>query len=86
MMYTNCVHRTQILLEERQYAALKARGRREAKGLSELIRLAVDRLLGEEAPRKRKKSGLEAMCGIFSDPGGPTTTDHDEILYGKDPA
>ena len=74
-----------MLLEERQYAALKARGRREAKGLSELIRLAVDRLLGEDAPRKSGKSGLNAICGIISDPGGPTGADHDEVIYG-DPA
>ena len=71
-----------MLLEERQYAALKAWGRRSCKGLSELIRLAVDRFLGAEAPAKRKSSGLLAIRGIALDPGGPAGADHDEFLYG----
>lgn len=81
MMYNNCMHRTQVLLEDRQYAALKVWGRRMDKGLSELIRLAVDRLLGTPA---RGKGGLRlsGIRGIGSDPGGPSGRDHDVLLYG----
>jgi hypothetical protein len=83
MMYNLCMHRTQILLEERQYAALKAWARRVDKGLSELIRLAVDRLLGEEV---RSRGGrLRSIRGIAADPRGPSGRDHDELLYGGRP-
>ncbi len=83
MMYNIDVmmHRTQILLKERQYAALKAWSKRVDKSLSEVLRMAVDRFLGVE-----KASGaarLSDVCGIFSDPGGHSGRDHDKILYGR---
>ncbi|MBI3554261.1 MAG: hypothetical protein HY077_17320 [Elusimicrobia bacterium] len=77
------MHRTQVLLEERQFAALKARARREAKGLSELIRLAVDRLLGGGTETSGKKSGLRSICGIGRAVSGPSGADHDEAIYGE---
>ena len=79
-MYNNIVHRTQILLEERQYAALKALARRGGRSLSEIIRTAVDEMLGERAPTHRK--GLARICAIAGDPGGPSGKDHDALLYG----
>ena len=84
MMYNIDVmmHRTQILLKERQYAALKAWSKRVDKSLSEVLRMAVDRFLGAE----KKSSGAASLsdaCGIFSDPGGLSGRDHDKILYGR---
>lgn len=78
-MYTNIVHRTQILLEERQYAALKALARRAGRSLSEIIRTAVDEMLGERPLTHRK--GLARICAIASDPDGPAGRDHDALLY-----
>lgn len=81
MMYNNGMHRTQVLLEDRQYAALRTWARRADMGLSEMIRLAVERLLGSE-----KKAGpsrrLKDICAIRSDSGGPSGGEHDKILYG----
>lgn len=81
MMYNYVMHRTQILLEERQYAALKSWGKRADKSLSEVIRTAVDRLLEAEKPKRRGASKLKALCGKFSDPG-LSGRDHDRVLYG----
>ena len=75
------MHRTQIQLEDRQYEALKARARKEAKSLSELIRLAVDGLLGRTRAAKGQRT-LDAIRGIAADPGGPAGRDHDALLYG----
>lgn len=79
-MYTNVVHRTQILLEERQYAALKALARRAGRSLSEIIRSAVDEMLGERPLTHRK--GLSRICALARDPNGPSGKDHDAQLYG----
>ena len=75
------MHRTQLLLKEDQYEALKARARKEDKSISELLRRAVDLLLGWQK-RPRKKRRLSDICGIINDPGGPSGRDHDEVLYG----
>src|SRR5262249_3548444 len=83
MMYNYDMHRTQVLLEERQYAALRAWARRWDQGISEIIRLAVDRFLGTKMKRKAKSPGLNAICGIGTDPGGPSGREHDQFLYGE---
>jgi len=75
------MHRTQVLLKERQYAALKSLARREGKGLGELVRLAVDRLLGTADQEGRMR--LKALCGIGRDPGGPCGREHDRLLCGS---
>lgn len=83
MLYTNDVRRTQVLLEDRQHRALLSLSRRTGCGISELIRGAIDRLLGGEriAAPSRKLSDIRA---IARDPGGPLAADHDRALYGKD--
>lgn len=83
MLYTNDVRRTQVLLEDRQHRALLSLSRRTGRGISELIRGAVDRLIGGEktAVPSRKLSDIRALA---RDPGGPSAADHDRALYGKD--
>lgn len=82
MLYTNDVRRTQVLLEDSQHRALLSLSRRTGRGLSELIRGAIDRLLGGEktATPSRKLSDIRALA---RDPGGPLARDHDRALYGK---
>lgn len=82
MLYTIDVRRTQVLLEESQHRALHSLSRRTGRGISELIRGAVDRLLGGEraAAPSRKLSDIRA---IARDPGGPSGAEHDRALYGK---
>jgi hypothetical protein len=80
-MYTYEVRRTQILLEESQHRALGALSRRTGRGVSALIREAVDRMLGEgKASAKRRLSDIRALG---RDPGGPAASDHDRLLYGN---
>jgi len=80
-MYTNIVIRTQILFEDAQHRALVALSRRTGKGVSALVRGAVDRLLtGETAKTPSRR--LSDMRGLGSDPGGPSAADHDRLLYG----
>lgn len=82
MLYTNDVRRTQVLLEDRQHRALLSLSRRTGRGISELIRRAIDRLIGGEkdAAPSRKLSDIRALA---RDPGGPRASEHDRALYGK---
>ena len=73
------MHRTQILLEDRQYAELKAWARRSDKKLSELVRIAVDRLLGR--PLGKSGASLKAIRALARDPKGVAGRDHDAFLY-----
>jgi hypothetical protein len=83
MLYTNEVRRTQILLEESQHRALLSLSRRTGRGISDLIRGAIDKLLGGEksGAGSRKLADIRA---IARDPEGPQSSDHDRALYGKD--
>lgn len=71
-------HRTQILLEPWQHAALKALAQREGISISDLVR----RLL---APRLRpgsRRKPLRSIAGIGRDRHA-TGRDHDRWLYGS---
>ena len=84
MVYTSEVKRAQVLIEDRQYRALISLSRRTGKGLSRLVRDAIDRMIrpaSERAPRHR----LRDIRGIGRDPGGPSAGEHDRILYGDRP-
>ncbi len=74
------MHRTQVLLKEDQYRALRARARREGKSLSELIRAAVSEWLRE--PRTNRRASLLDIRALGKDPDGPAARDHDAFLYG----
>lgn len=83
MMYVEDfkVHRTQVLLKEDQYLALKARARRQGTSLSQLIRAAVDEWLGE--PADTASASILEIRALASDPQGPSARDHDAFLYGR---
>jgi uncharacterized protein (UPF0261 family) len=81
MMYTIVVHRTQILLKDEQHRALAAMSRRTGRGLSSLVRDAVDAMLGggKTAAATRRLSDIRALG---RDPKGPPASEHDRLLYG----
>lgn len=79
-MYLYCMHRTQIQLEDWQYETLKERSRKEYKSLSQLIRYAVDLLIGHKAKSQQRRQ-LSDICGIATDNKGRTARDHDKYLY-----
>jgi len=70
------MHRTQVLLDDWQYAALKARAEQEGKSLSALLREILTLQLG---PRKGK---LALMEGVAEGPPD-LAADHDRYLYGE---
>ena len=76
------MHRTQIILDDAQYVALREKARRSGKSMGQLIRelLALELEPGAK-PRKGRASGLAKMTGILRDPafGGE---EHDDVLYG----
>lgn len=80
MMYTIDVHRTQILLEDAQHRALAALSRRTGRGMSALIRQAVDRMLDGGKPRAPRR--LSDIRALGRDPRGPAAAEHDRLLYG----
>ena len=81
MLYTNDMRRTQILLEDAQHRSLVSLSRRTGRGVSALIRAAIDRLIGGEAPASSKRR-LADIRALGRDPKGPASSDHDRVIYG----
>lgn len=46
------MHRTQVLLERRQYERLKAESERTGRSIGALIRQAIDERFGEKSPEE----------------------------------
>lgn len=82
MVYDHAMRRTQILMEEDQYQALKAWARGTDRSLSDLVRMAIDRVMGERTPRTQRYR-IENLCGFVRGSGGMAGRDHDRVLYGK---
>jgi hypothetical protein len=72
------MHRTQLMLEEWQYEALRQRAETSGKSISALVREILATHLAARPGAKR----LELMEGVAE---GPTdlARDHDRELYGK---
>ena len=77
-MYCACMHRTQLLLDDWQYEALRSRAEREGRSLSALVREILGASLTAPSPAARE--GIDAIAGIGED----ATADgkhHDRYLY-----
>jgi len=72
-------HRTQILLEDWQYGALKNRAESEGASISDIVRRL---LTAQLRPKSARRKGLQAIAGIGKDPHA-TGKDHDRWLYGQ---
>ena len=72
-------HRTQILLEDWQYGALKNLAERAGVSISEMVRRLITRRL---RPSRSRRGGLQAIAGIGRDPKA-SGKDHDRWLYGE---
>ena len=72
------MHRTQLLLEDWQYEALRGRAEREGRSLSALVRDILGASLTASSPAVRK--GLDAIAGIGED-AAAHGEDHDRHLY-----
>jgi plasmid stability protein len=73
------MHRTQLILEDWQYQALRARAEQEGRSLSDLVREILRDALTEPPRRKDRLSGIEGV-------GEDQTTygrEHDRFLYGE---
>jgi hypothetical protein len=73
------MHRTQILLDEAQYAFLLERSRMEKVGLSGLLR----RLVAEAMAETDRDDALARLAGIGEGDGAPEGREHDRFLYGE---
>lgn len=74
------MHRTQIILEDWQYQALRARAEKENRSISDLVREILRQVLAQPA---RGKGRLEEIEGVGEDPAA-YGRDHDRFLYGGD--
>ncbi len=75
------MHRTQIILDDAQYVALREKARRTGKSMGQLIReLIAQQLEAGPKPRRGKASGLAKLTGILKDLGFGGE-EHDEVLY-----
>lgn len=73
------MQRTQILLDDWQYEALKARAQREGRSMSELLRQILDAHLGKSRTRTPRLADIRALGKDRTARG----RDHDRFLYGK---
>ena len=73
------MQRTQILLDDWQYEALKARAQREGRSMSELLRRILDAHLGKSSARTLRLADIRAVGEDRTARG----RDHDRFLYGK---
>lgn len=73
------MQRTQILLDDWQYEALKARAQREGRSMSELLRQMLDAHLAKSAPRTPRLADIRAIGEDRTSRG----RNHDRFLYGK---
>jgi plasmid stability protein len=75
------MHRTQIMLEDDQYQALREHARRAGRSMGDLIReMLTAGLSGPASSRKTRR--LAAVRGLFHQPG-VRGRDHDRYLYGR---
>lgn len=74
------MHRTQIILEEWQYQALRARAEQENRSISDLVRDILRQTLAQPP---RETSRLEEIEGVGEDPAS-YGRDHDRFLYGRE--
>jgi hypothetical protein len=72
------VHRTQLLIEDWQYDALRLRAERRSISISELVR----EILSEYLAAKERPVGVYRLEGLGSD-GSSSAREHDSFLYGK---
>lgn len=72
------MHRTQLLIEQWQYEALRGRAEREGRSLSALVRDILESSLTPSHPSARK--GICVMDGIGED-AAAHGEHHDKYLY-----
>jgi len=77
------MHRTQIMLEQRQYEALRERAKQDGKSMGQLIRELLDVALAAASSPTRGRRRLQAAKGMFHEPK-VHGRDHDRYLYGAD--
>ena len=73
------MQRTQIMLDDWQYEALKAQAERQGRSMSELLREMLDASLRKQPS---PGPGLDDIRGIGAD-SKSSGRRHDESLYGK---
>ena len=73
------MQRTQLLLDNWQYQALKARAQREGRSMSELLRQILDVQFGRSGPQAQR---LDTIRGVGNDRVA-RGREHDRFLYGK---
>ena len=80
MMYNVAMHRTQIILEDWQYQALKSLSEKNGASLAAELRSILTHHL--RARRKSARARLRAIEGLGED-AKSSGRDHDRFLYGN---
>lgn len=60
-------HRTQITLEDEQYALLRAESQRTGLGLAELVRRALNATYGSGGSQAGRKNRIDTAFGLWVD-------------------
>lgn len=74
------MHRTQIIIEDWQYQALRARAEKENRSISDLVRDILRQALAQPP---HSKGRLEEIEGVGEDSASYGRA-HDRFLYGGD--
>ncbi len=80
------LHRTQILLEKAQHAALSRIAREESRSLSEVVREMIDRQLQYRRRQKMMLAARELQADYMTDPDLTEflALDGDDFLFGEE--
>lgn len=74
------MRRTQIMLKEEQYHAVRGRARRDGKSMGQVIRDLVDTGLAASSEAPGQRRSLKDVKGILRAPES-RGRDHDRYLY-----
>lgn len=79
-------HRTQILLDDFQYQALKEEAHHFHVSFSSLIRQGINLFLASVRSERKSHKSLKAFAGIIRDKKAASMTNReiDQIIYRKD--
>ena len=83
MMYSVCVRRTQIYLDERVDERLRQRAASEGKSAAALIREALDVYLAGPRGLGEGPDPIRAMAGTLHGLPRDAAVEHDRDLYGE---
>lgn len=75
------MHRTQILLDEKQYVTLRQHAKQNNRSISSIIRELLDQYMPASPVTSSSETPLSQLSGMIDGNGETRGQDHNKILY-----